>query len=308
MKNEVGSFFTKNAHSCEISAGRAADFLKTAPGFLAERGVEFAPDIFKELLAQCALAHIEVAESVQSTNLELAKNMRAALRGAPLKILIAKEQTAGRGRLGRFWHSETGKSVCMSMGFLFEENTRFLEAVTILCGLEICKNLSAALCADFKLKWPNDIYLNGRKLSGMLAQMSAGEASDGLYRAVFGVGVNCDIKNPPAELAGLTANLSEVAPNADLSFIAALVAAGALAGVLRLKQFAEVADACGPVPPLEYARFDYLAGKTVRASLGDKEIEGTARGISAGGELLIEIGGKNPHIVKLNSGEAVLKK
>lgn len=146
---------------------------------------------------------VEVVAEVDSTNSELMRRARAG-RTEPV-LLVAERQSAGRGRLGRSWNSKQGDSLMFSLGLPLAPAD--WSGLSLAVGVSLAESLDARL----KLKWPNDLWLDDRKLAGILIETAAiGEGGQARY-AVIGVGIN--LAEPPA--AGLsvpTAWLRELLP------------------------------------------------------------------------------------------------
>jgi BirA family transcriptional regulator, biotin operon repressor / biotin---[acetyl-CoA-carboxylase] ligase len=110
-----------------------------------------------------------------------------AERGAAPVLLIAKEQTAGRGRRGRRWHSAAGAGLTFSLARRIRRPARELAALALVAGAATARALRA-LGAPVELKWPNDLVTGAAKLGGILVETrSAGRET----LAVFGIGINC---------------------------------------------------------------------------------------------------------------------
>lgn len=217
----------------------------------------------------------EAVASIDSTNTELMR--RARTGGLAPTLLVAETQTAGRGRLGRPWVSAAGtagpahaglQALTFSLGLCLAPHD--WSGLSLAVGVSVARALHPAL----QLKWPNDLWLDGRKLGGILIETAqvAGQRC-----AVIGVGINLQ----PPGTAGLSvppAWLQELLPGCDAattlqSIVPALLAA--------LRTF----EARGLAPFQEdfHAR-DLLRGRSVVLSDGTS---GTARGIDAGGGLLV---------------------
>ncbi len=138
---------------------------------------------------------LEVVDSCGSTNEELlAKRQEPNFHG---RCLLALHQTGGRGRRGRSWWSGEG-NLALSLGLHFAHPSPLIPLLPFYAGLALWKTLKPLLPnEDLRLKWPNDLYLNGRKLAGMLTQVrQMGDASD----LVLGIGLNL-ASAPPGEEA-----------------------------------------------------------------------------------------------------------
>ena len=121
-----------------------------------------------------AVRHVEVSES---TNTELLAT------GAPGVVLIADQQTSGKGRLGRVWEAPVGASLLMSVAIDLP-HTDDLGLVSLAAGLAVVDVVPQA-----RLKWPNDVLLNGKKFVGILGEI---DMRDGAPMLVVGLGVNIE--------------------------------------------------------------------------------------------------------------------
>ncbi len=203
-----------------------------------------------------------------------------ALRGAPHGTLVtAAEQSAGRGRQGRHWSAPAGRSLLMSI--VLRQQPRAVPGTTdpdrpaaslpagslpLLAAVALCD----AVGADARIKWPNDVLLDGRKLAGILVE---GRPQQGW--AVLGIGVNVAVRidDLPAPLRGTAATLGRD-PDAVEPFLAELLAALET----RLRQpTAEGLEA--------WRERDALRGREIAWSGG----RGHAAGIDSEGRLLVDL-------------------
>ncbi len=209
---------------------------------------------------------VEVLPQMDSTNTELMRRAREG-RLEPV-LLVAEEQTAGRGRLGRDWRSSAGASLTFSLGLPLQMAD--WSGLSLAVGVSVVQSLHAEL----QLKWPNDVWLHDRKLAGILIETT----SIGPIRyAVIGVGINI----APQERAGLSmppAWLQELLPGMDAPQALSRLAAPLVQAV---KQF-EI-DGFVPFQAAFLAR-DALAGRAV--TLNDGTV-GMAQGVSGKGALLV---------------------
>lgn len=212
---------------------------------------------------------VEVLPQIDSTNTELMRRARAG-HIEPV-LLVAERQTAGRGRLGRDWSSDTqaqGRTLTFSLGLPLTPAD--WSGLSLAVGLSVVQSLHPQL----RLKWPNDVWLGDRKVAGILIET----ASVGQDRyVVIGIGINIEapgadgMRTPPA---GLREVLPEVqAPDVLEHIMAPLVRA--------IQRFA--AQGFAPLVAAYGAR-DVLGGREVVCSDG---LIGTARGVDAGGALLV---------------------
>ena len=141
---------------------------------------------------------IEIHESIDSTTSRA--KILALEECADGTVVIAGEQTAGRGRIGRSWDSASGKGLWMSVVLKSDIAPELAGVVTLGVSLAVVRALSKNLMGEFKIKWPNDIIYNGKKLCGILCEMSA--EADRINHIVVGIGLNIshDVGDFPEEL------------------------------------------------------------------------------------------------------------
>ncbi len=217
---------------------------------------------------------VEVLPEIDSTNTELMRRARAG-RFEPI-LLVAEQQTAGRGRLGRNWHSATGDSLTFSLGLPL--------APADWSGLSLAVGVSVAesLHPRAGLKWPNDLWVSDaggdRKLGGILIETAS--IGDTRY-AVIGVGINIR----PREAVGLStapASLTELDPALDAPAALLRLAPSLVQTVLAFGQFG--------FAPFQ-ARFnarDVLRERLVNVNDAQGAVlEGTAHGVGENGALLV---------------------
>lgn len=213
---------------------------------------------------------VEVLPEIDSTNSELMRRARAG-RSEPV-LLVAETQTAGRGRLGRGWHSAPGESLTFSLGLPFAPAD--WAGLSLAVGVGVAESLHPAI----RLKWPNDLWLDDRKLAGILIETASfGEGAAAARYAVIGIGLNI-VARPAQGLSTAPAALRELLPHADAPSVLQLVVEPLVRELLR---FAEAGFA--PFQP-RFAARDVLRDRLVRLSDG---MEGVARGVDAGGSLLV---------------------
>ncbi len=160
-------------------------------------------------------------DSVDSTNSEA---KRRADEGAEEGLLIlSEEQTAGRGRRGRAWTSAKGEGICMSLLLRPNISPDRASQLTLVMGLAVCDALREACGLEAQIKWPNDIVCDGKKVCGILTEMSA--AAERIRYVVIGVGINVDTDRFPDDLARLATSIRQQtgAETDRASLIAALL-------------------------------------------------------------------------------------
>jgi BirA family transcriptional regulator, biotin operon repressor / biotin---[acetyl-CoA-carboxylase] ligase len=233
-------------------------------------------------------AAAEFLATTDSTNRQLADRARG---GAPHgSLLVADTQTAGRGRMTRQWFSPPGKNLYFSLLLRPDVVPMRAPQLALLAGLALAKAVET-LCPALtpKVKWPNDVFLDGAKLSGILCDMAA--EADRVHYLIVGVGVNVNIGagDFPPDLRGRATSLRTVAGRP-------VSRPRLLAGFLN--QFEPVYEdwlvhgLSGWLPELT-AR-SYLNGRELSVDLGRESLRGLAVGLSGNGGLLLDCGDRIP--------------
>ena len=212
---------------------------------------------------------VEVLQEIDSTNTELMRRARAG-RTEPT-LLVAEQQTAGRGRLGRNWASAPGSSLTFSLGLTLQPQS--WDGLSLAVGLSVASSLHESI----QLKWPNDLWVQGCKLAGILIETAAAPGNAGPRYAVIGIGINISAQ-PSEGLSTPPAHLQALLPHASAAQALHSVATPLLRDVLQFEQtgFAPFAA--------RFAARDALRGREVLLSDG---LRGTARGVDTRGALLV---------------------
>jgi BirA family transcriptional regulator, biotin operon repressor / biotin---[acetyl-CoA-carboxylase] ligase len=227
---------------------------------------------------------LEVAWTVGSTNTELLS--RANPPNGSSEVLLAEYQTAGRGRRGRAWLAPPGGAICLSLSWTFRDVPADLGALGLVIGVCELRALQELGVTGAKLKWPNDVLVDERKLGGILIELRA--ESGGPACVVIGIGLNVALGAPLlAKIAEtgiaatdlVTAGLSEPSRNA----VAGALVDSCVRGLLEFERN-------GLRPFVENWRdADALQGKMVDVKGAVGEVtRGLARGVDLHGALLVE--------------------
>jgi BirA family biotin operon repressor/biotin-[acetyl-CoA-carboxylase] ligase len=244
---------------------------------------------------------VEFLAEVDSTNSEAERRL-AVGQEAPFAV-FARTQKAGRGRLGRKWHSAPSGNLYLSLAFRPFIPPERLKPFTLWMGLALCAHVEKSLGLKLGLKWPNDLQSpDGRKVAGMLTE--ARLDADSVRELVFGVGLNLTgaPKDFPAELRA-TAGSLEAALGAPLDLNRE--AAGVIAALFRAWEQFEEGTWSRSFRKL-WSHHDVLAGKSVRVGLRGDPVAGVVDGIDDEGSLILRTGGGRRAIV--SSGEVTLRK
>jgi BirA family biotin operon repressor/biotin-[acetyl-CoA-carboxylase] ligase len=210
---------------------------------------------------------VEVLPEIDSSNSELMRRARSGQHEATL--LVAERQSAGRGRMGRVWRSLPGESLTFSLGLSL--TPKDWSGLSLAVGLSLAESLHP----DIRLKWPNDLWLEDRKLGGILVEAAT---MGGRSHVVVGVGLNIQAQ-PAAGLHTAPAALTERLPQTSAADALARVAQPLVQALLNFE-----ANGFAPLQSRFELR-DALKGRQVHTSDGQ---EGLALGVSASGGLRLQ--------------------
>jgi BirA family biotin operon repressor/biotin-[acetyl-CoA-carboxylase] ligase len=238
---------------------------------------------------------VHFARETDSTNLWI---KRLAKEGAPEGTLaLAEFQSAGRGRLGRSWEVPEGTSVMMSILLRPKFEPQYAPTLTLVMGMAVAKAVKK-LGFDVSIKWPNDVVVSHKKICGILTEMGVRDGK--IDYAVIGVGINVNIREFPDEMADKATSLYlESGRKFDRSQIPGLVME---AFEEYYEKFAATCDLSGLKEKYESILANY--NQPVRV-LAKEPYEGVARGITDGGELLVEK--TDGTIVAVSAGEVSVR-
>ncbi|MEX2964163.1 bifunctional biotin--[acetyl-CoA-carboxylase] ligase/biotin operon repressor BirA [Microbulbifer sp. TYP-18] len=245
--------------------------------------------------ARALLGGLQVVDQVDSTNARMLELLERQCGHAV--VMFAEQQTAGRGRRGRPWVSPFGGGIHFSVGWQFSGGVQLLEGLSLAVGVALTRAMAEFDVPDLRVKWPNDIWWRGRKLAGVLLELS-GDLTDSCAVAI-GIGLNfrlspqsaAAIDQPWAELAGIR-------PGLDRNRVAAAVLNHLLP---LLEQYP--GEGFGPYRDA-WVQLDQFAGRPVILRSAQREWCGVARGVDASGALLLELDGR---LQRFHGGELSLR-
>ena len=232
--------------------------------------------------------HLDETASTNDRGSEL------ALAGAPHgTVVIAERQTAGRGRQGRTWTAPPGRALTLSV--LARIEAARMELLPLAVALAVCEACEQAAPVRCEVKWPNDVWIDGRKVAGILIEA---RPQDGW--AIVGIGLNVDTAQEdfPDELRE-TATSLRIATGGAVEREPVLDA--------LLDRLAAWMDELGKSDRVTTAfrERDALYGKTIAWTRDSQRMTGEARGIDDDGDLVVFTGESEP--VRLDAGEVHLE-
>lgn len=216
---------------------------------------------------------VRVVERCGSTNAVL---LREALSTQAV-LLAAEEQTAGRGRRGRRWHSIAGADVTFSLARQIRRPARELAALSLVAGVAVASALRSLGASSAALKWPNDLVIGAAKLGGILVET---RPEGRTTHAVFGIGINC------RRTGGLEKRLRRAVASLDEFFspqrnaVIEVITRALMAAIDRFEALGFEA-----VRP-QWEALHAHAGQRLRVRLADgSSVSGIARGVAPDGAL-----------------------
>lgn len=242
---------------------------------------------------------IRIFHETTSTNDIMEKLARDKVREGV--VVFAESQTKGRGRLGRKWISPPGKGLWFSV--LLRPDMRPVQAtqITLAAATSLRRAIAEVTGLRARIKWPNDILLNGKKAAGILTELSA--EVDRVNYLILGIGidVNVNASEFPADLRATATSLqAELGRPVQRAELALAVLRELDADYLRVRQgrFRQVAE--------EWESHCATIGQRVSIRIGDRSISGAAEALGEDGALLVRT--EHGHLEPITGGDVVLEK
>lgn len=218
---------------------------------------------------------IKVLKTVDSTN-KYAKKL--ALSSAAHGLLVlAEEQTSGRGRNGKDFFSPYKTGLYMSI--LLRPDDVGVHLLTLAAGIAVCEAIEELTGQTPRIKWVNDVYLNGKKICGILSEAGIDLESGGIDYVVVGIGINCTTsdENFPSELCGKAGSIETSISRCEL---AALI----YGKIMVLSQLREKKNLIN-----SYRELSLMHGKQISFIFDGKNMNGCAMGINDDGSLKVKL-------------------
>ena len=241
----------------------------------------------------CDIKVIEY-DSIGSTNAEAKLYAQGACSRESV-LFIAREQTAGQGRLGRSFLSRSGRGIYMSLLYFTSDALSDAISITSAAAVIVAKAIEGAVCSPMKIKWVNDIYNSRGKVAGILVEsLSFGDAN----AIIVGVGINVGEDDFPEELRGIASSIGCVSDEQRMKIVSDIVS-----GILGRADMGADMSFIG-----EYRSRSMLDGERVELfSAGESIGCGRVEGISDDGGLVVLIDGEQCARV-IRTGEVSVRK
>lgn len=311
LNEHPGQYISGEEISRRMSVSRTA--IWKGINRLKEKGYEFEstsrkgyritrrPDRFDVTALQLALNQkgswgqpLHLFESVASTQDEA--RMLAEQQTAEGTLVIAEEQTAGRGRQGRPFYSPSGRGIWMSLVMRPVQPLQYMSQLTLLAAVAVCRALRNTTQLDIGIKWPNDLLIDGRKVCGILIESAA---EDGRVRyAIAGIGIDANLtaEDLPEHLQSIVTSLRiESGQVIDRTSIVAEV----ISELETLYQ-CYTDEGFAPIAAL-WESMAISIGKSIQVHNAQGSFQGIAQGLGINGELLLRLA--DDQVIPIYSGD-----
>jgi len=226
-----------------------------------------------------SLYHFYTVDSTNAFALRLLSHGRSVPDGT---LILSETQTAGRGRMGRSWHSEPGSGLYLSLVIRPQVPPSLAPLLTLGCAIALHNAVERSTDLEVDIKWPNDLLVSGKKIAGILAEIQA--ETDRIHALVVGVGLNVNHSSMPEELTERATSLRMASgrPHSRLEILAEF-----------LEQFEAMVErflSSGPAAIVsEWTLHSSFAhGRRVEISDGFRTVNGITRGLNPMGALRVE--------------------
>ena len=261
-----------------------------AEGYLIESGtnngyrLSSQSDVLNQEKIQSKLDHdvtVIAYASIDSTNSEAKRLLETQLSGNFL--VVSDEQTAGRGRHGRFFHSPEKTGLYMSLALQHISSEVDAALLTTAAAVAVCQSIEEMTSLSPKIKWVNDIFLNGRKICGILTEGIMNFETQSVESIILGIGINIsvdreqlpdDLKN---KVGGLSNHSSGTINRNDLT-VSIINNFLAIYQDINSREFLE-----------DYRERCFVLGKTITFKQKQEQIRAIAEGIDDDGGLIVRL-------------------
>ncbi len=237
---------------------------------------------------------LNIYDTINSTNTTLKE---LAAKGIDnYSTILAEYQTNGRGRLGRSFYSPKGSGLYLSTCISTDRLNKDIQLVTIITAVALCRALKKVANISPGIKWVNDIFLNGKKLCGILAEAVTDPDTCSIKSIIIGIGVNCTTKSEdfPKELSSIATSISDISINRNE------LAAAILTELFNAINYDNTSDLLN-----EYSNLLFIKNKEVNFVMDGISYVGTVKDIDDKGHLIVKC---NDNTIRhLHSGDVSIR-
>ncbi|HCT4931670.1 TPA: bifunctional biotin--[acetyl-CoA-carboxylase] ligase/biotin operon repressor BirA [Morganella morganii] len=233
------------------------------------------PEVIRTLLPE---RNVEVLPVIGSTNQHMMDKVGELRSG---DACVAEYQYAGRGRRGRQWISPFGRNLYLSLYWRLEQGPAAAIGLSLVVGIVLAETLHELGASGVKVKWPNDLYLNDKKLAGILVELQ-GKTGDAAH-VVIGIGINLTMESNGTDQIGQQwINLQQSGIQIDRNVLSSEF-------IKHLTDALHLFEKSGLTPFIErWYAFDNYLNREVKLIIGEREVFGVSRGINGQGALLLD--------------------
>src|SRR3989338_3440808 len=238
---------------------------------------------------------IHIFESLTSTN----DYLKTLKRKQDIIICLAEQQTKGRGRFNRHWHSPFGKNIYLSCLYPFQKDLSELAGLSLVTSLAVLETLKTYAVPSVFVKWPNDVLVQNKKCSGNLIEVQA--ETNGVSDAIIGIGMNVNRMADEASISQEWTSIQKATGKyIDRNECVVRLIQSLMTYLKRMEQhgFSSFVE--------EWVRQDLLTNKIITLKNLDQSIQGKVKGVNAQGYLLLQLHDGSERI--FSSGEASIVK
>lgn len=265
-----------------------------------------------DLLKVAALTDVVVHQSIGSTNQWCLQQCKSG-RSLPFAC-FAEEQTSGRGRRGKQWHMSAQSNIAMSIVWSFVMSEKSLHLLPLTIAIVIAETLEDMGLKQIQIKWPNDVYVRGKKISGVLIETQTVKTQhnkktvDKNIAVVIGVGLNYDMSMHDNALLKDELLLTDICSEIAKQKVATIPQRNTVANSL-LQKVVVACQSFNETSKLNLEKFrtkyDYCRNKSIEILMDDQTmISGIAQGVNDDAELLVLVDGA---VSVFNSAEISIK-
>ncbi|MCH9634498.1 MAG: Bifunctional ligase/repressor BirA [Chlamydiae bacterium] len=235
--------------------------------------------------------HLESIDSTQA----FARANRSSFDPKAFTVITSKEQTKGRGRLSRSWYSPKGTNLYTTYSFTLPKLEHSLNPLTLVLALSISEVLQK-LGLTVQIKWPNDLYIHSKKISGILAEVEACAEGSQVYLG-FGLNINMTANELQTQKFKATSLLMETGKKWSLQ-----VLSSAIENAFKRDLSIFIEKGFSPFhKPFE--ELSFFQSKVVKLDLGNEVIAGNYKGVNEEGALILEL--PDSQVKAFLSGEVI---
>lgn len=253
--------------------------------------------IYLSLKSNTPIQKIQVMEHSESTMLD-AKLIAIQSKSYVPTLIVANDQQHSKGRFGRSFFAKKNAGIYMSLVLKPNQSLEEIAQYTIITAVAVSRAIDCLIGTQTDIKWVNDIYLNDKKICGILSEAISNIETRQISTLIIGIGINFSLKNTdfPEELQkSATSLFSETKPT---------ITRNQLIGEIW-NQFYQIIDQLPNQLFLEeYKKKSFVLGKKITFSQSGQSMSGVAKAINSRGELIVQL--NDGHSVTLSSGEISL--